>query len=612
MSILTKIQQLIENTISAAFQVDCVGLFSIDVAEDTAQRGEITTNAAMVLAKKLNTQPKALAELLKNALTQRSEVDFVDIAGPGFINITLKKEAWLSELDDIVRNGDFPAVAGQINESPIHIEFVSANPTGPMHAGHVRNAIFGDTIASLLEKMGHKVHREYYINDAGKQIEALGKSLYWRYMEARGQTVEQTDDMYPGEYLAKLGQKVADDYWDMWRVYPYEECLEEFKEIAVSSMMNLIRRDLAELDVHMDYYASEKAIIEAGKVDEAIQLLERQGDVYTGVLTPPKGVDSVEDWEERPQMLFKATKYGDDMDRPLRKSDGTWTYFATDIAYQMDKMQRGFRKLINVFGADHCGYVKRITAATKAIAKGLGLAIFQGSFSDFASSSLVRANSGKLGQESDEVLMEVKLFQIVNFFENGQPIKMSKRAGTFITSRDIVNKVGMGATRFMMVSRHNDTVIDFDFQKVLELSQDNPIFYIQYAHSRICSVFRNVAKVFPDLGRGLEFSKEWPFSALGKDLAEDEIAIVRRLSSWPKILEQAAVFLEPHRISSFLYTLATDFHRLWTLGKRSSAARFINEQDKELTIAKITLLQAVAVVLRSGLGVLGIATMYRM
>ncbi|MDR0633055.1 MAG: arginine--tRNA ligase [Holosporales bacterium] len=550
----------------------------VEITNDAAF-GEITTNAAMVLAKDFRMPPLALAKKLLDAIGQIDFVKNVEIAGPGFINVTLHEWRWLEELKKIVTLGSLYTTPKLATGEAVHIEFVSANPTGPMHAGHVRNAILGDTIATLLKKVGYSVYKEYYINNAGKQVEFLGRSVYLRYKEALGQELPTNafdGDLYPGEYLVPIGQDIARQYEGKWLDCPEHEWGPFFQDFTVNAMMDIIRQDLKDLGVVMDFYASEKQLITDGKVEKVVQQLTAQNDVYEGVLTPPKGV-IVDDWEERPQLLFRATKYGDDVDRPLRKSDGLWTYFASDIAYHFDKIQRGFSNMINVLGADHCGYVKRITAATEAISQ----------------------KTAKL---------TVKLFQIVNFFENGQPIKMSKRAGVFVSSRDIVQKVGKDVARFMMVSRSNGSVIDFDFQKAIEQSQDNPIFYIQYAHSRICSVLNYAKEIFPGLGEE-EARQCDDLSFLGN---AEEMALIRTIAHWPEIIEQAAKALEPHRIANYLYTVANDFHRLWNFGKTSLHLRFVNRDSEAFTRAKLFLLSGVATVLRDGLELLGVVPLRRM
>ncbi|MDR3285239.1 MAG: arginine--tRNA ligase [Holosporales bacterium] len=587
MPILKNIQKKIEKIISEIIPEVEKEKITVEMTNNVTH-GEITTNAAMILAKKLKVSLISLAQKIKEEIAEKDGIKKVEIAGAGFINITFEKELWQEELKDIVNLGNKYAANSiisvdekQCNRPTMHIEFVSANPTGPMHAGHVRNAVLGDTIASLLRKVGYNVYTEYYINDAGKQVEHLAHSVYLRYKEALGHTLPSNafeNDLYPGDYLIPIGKSIAQKDGDKWEKCTKETWLPVFCEMSINHMMDLIRDDLAELGVEMDCYTSEKKLAFDGKVQAVLDKLKQQDDVYEGILTPPKGM-LVDDWEERRQLLFRSTKYGDDIDRPLMKSDDSWTYFATDIAYHFDKIQRGFTYLINVLGADHCGYVKRLTAAVKAIS------------SNFT-----------------PVTLDVKLFQIVNFFENGQPVKMSKRAGTFITSHDIVQKVGKDATRFMMVSKHNNTVIDFDFKKVLEQSQDNPIFYVQYAHSRIYSVFKHASEIFPMLDeeaiKGCDDLK-----TLDKP---EEIAVIRVLAAWPKIVEQAAVLLEPHRITNYLYDLAGEFHKLWNLGKTASTLRFVDQNDQNATKAKLFLLSGVATILRDGLELLGITPLYRM
>ncbi|GHS91427.1 arginine--tRNA ligase [Alphaproteobacteria bacterium] len=547
----------------------------VDIAREAAH-GDVTTNAALLFAKNFRCSPPSLAKRLVAVIGTWPEIAQVDVARAGFINMTLKPHFWLNELQNIVALGENYAKSSP-NGQKINIEFVSANPTGPMHTGHVRNAIFGDALAALFEKVGYSVYREYYINDSGNQVECLARSVYLRYKEALGHTLPPgafQGDIYPGDYLIPVGEALVQKDGERWLQAPESAWLPYFKEFSVQAMMDLIRHDLAELGVVMDCYSSEKAQIEKGKLAEALAILEKNGDIYTGVLTPPKG-KAIDDWEARPQTLFRATKYGDEIDRPLKKSDGSWTYFAGDIAYHLDKYQRGFTRLINVLGADHCGYVTRLKAAVQAVTQG-------------------RAE------------LNVNLFQIVNFFENGQPVKMSKRAGNFITSQDVVARVGKDATRFMMLTRHHGTVLDFDFEKVLELSQENPVFYVQYAHARICSVFRYAATVFPDL-------TEERVRALGKtgttnaqNLSAAEISVLRCLSLWPKVVEQAALHQEPHRIPSFLCQVAGEFHSLWNQGKSDLALRFIDAHNKEATQEKLFLLSGVAAILRDGLKLIGI------
>lgn len=546
---------------------------------DDPQHGDIATNAAMVLCKRFRMNPHALAERIAEPLGQLSGVAKVEIAGPGFLNLTLTPEAWTYELQQIVQQGEAYSAVDLGHEQKVQVEYVSANPTGPMHTGHVRNAVLGDAIASLLKKVGYDVHKEYYINDAGGQIDVLARSVYLRYLEALGRPLPDNafqGDVYPGDYLIPVGKTLAERDGDRWAEQDEATWMPVFKEFAVNSMMTMIRHDLQELGVVMDYYASEKQVTQGGKIEEALAILQANDDIYTGVLTPPKG-KPIEDWEPRPQTLFRSTKYGDEVDRPLCKSDGSWTYFAGDIAYHLDKFQRGFTHIINVLGADHCGYVTRLKAAVSAVTRG-------------------------------QAEVDVKLFQLVNFFENGVPVKMSKRAGTFITSQDVVNRVGKDATRFMMLTKHNTTVIDFDFQKVLELSQENPVFYVQYAHARVCSVFRHVRETFPDLDEAAV--RALPSIRPLKDPAE--IAVIKVLAQWPQIIEQAAIALEPHRITTYLIAVAGAFHSLWNQGKEELHLRFIDASDREATCAKLYLLTGVATILRDGLKLLGVTPIEEM
>lgn len=550
----------------------------IDFTKDETH-GELTTNIAMILGKELKQNPKKLAETIAKTIEGLDYVAKVEVAGTGFINMTLATSVWIDELKDIVKLGKAYANVKLSDGELVHVEYVSANPTGPMHTGHVRNAVLGDTIASILEKVGYKVYREYYINDAGGQIDCLARSLYLRYLEALGTKLSADafeGNLYPGDYLIPIGGTVAKENGNIWEGKPQESWIETFRDISVKSMMQMIKHDLEQLGIVMDCYTSEKEIINSGKLQEALTILEKRGDIYKGILTPPKG-HTVDDWEERPQTLFKSTRYGDEIDRPLCKSDNSWTYFAGDIAYHLDKFQRGFRKMINVLGADHCGYVSRLQAAVMAVT-------------------------------DEQAKIDVKLFQIVNFFENGIPVKMSKRAGTFITSNDLIERVGKDVTRFMMISRHNSTVIDFDFEKVVEQSHNNPIFYIQYANARICSVLKYAKEVFPQLTE----EKIKQCETLDSINDKAEISVIRCLVSWPKVIEQAAINLEPHRITNYLYTLAGTLHSLWNKGKENLHLRFVDPNNERITEEKLFLLSSVANILADGLELIGIAPIEEM
>lgn len=580
MPIIQHIDQKIKRIISSWSHLSPIQESKIQIeSSKNPHHGDLATNAAMVLCKDFQMAPQIFAQKLKEEIEKFDEVEKVEIAGAGFINITLKPTVWMAELKEILSRGEDYSKIDLGKGQTIHIEFVSANPTGPMHTGHVRNAVLGDAIAALLSKVNYKVYKEYYINDAGGQINCLARSVYLRYLEALGHSLPPhafQGDIYPGNYLIPLGETLAHRDGDLWVKKEEKEWISEFKTFSVKAMMDLIRHDLEDLGVFMDNYVSEKNLVNAGKIQEALAILEKNGDIYTGILTPPKG-KKIEDWEERPQILFRSQKYGDEVDRPLQKSDGEWTYFAGDIAYHLDKYQRGFTRLINVLGADHYGYVTRLKSAVSAVTKG-------------------------------ESTLEVKLFQIVNFFENGTPLKMSKRAGNFITSHDVVSRVGKDATRFMMLFRHNSTIIDFDFEKVLELSQENPIFYVHYAHARICSVFRHAKTFYPEIDEF--FIKNQKNVKILQD--PSEISVIKCLAQWPKIVEQAALHQEPHRITNYLYLLAGELHSLWNQGKESLHLRFIDSENKESTYSKLFLLSGVATVLKDGLKLLGIEPMKEM
>ena len=539
--------------------------------------GDLATNAAMVLAKPLGQPPKDLAQRIASNLLDRSEIIKAEVAGPGFINLTLSPEFWHAQLPIILEKGSHYGASALGAGQKVDVEFVSTNPTGPMHAGHGRNAVLGDTVAALLSKVGYDVCREYYVNDAGGQINALARSVYVRYREACGQPIETADfdaDMYAADYLVPLSKKIFEQDGTKWLNQPQENWLDYFREISTQEMLNLIRQDLENLGVHMNVFTSEKALIANNQIQKTLDFLQTKGDVYQGVLEPPKG-HVVDDWEPRPQTLFRATTYGDDVDRPLCKSDGEWTYFAGDVAYHQDKLQRGFDLLVTVLGADHSGYVKRIQSAVRALTDG-------------------------------QKTVEIKVCQMVNFLDNGVPVRMSKRAGTFITLKEVIERVGKDATRYMMVSRHQDMSIDFDFAKVIEQSRDNPIFYIQYAHARVYSVLRHNRDIFPELTLK---NVSLPLHLL-KD--EHELAMIKILTNWPRQVEVAAQTREPHRVANFLYDVSSTFHALWNKGKDHTHLRFIDPQNFEQTQARLALITATAAVIASGLELLGITPVQEM
>jgi arginyl-tRNA synthetase len=548
--------------------------------------GDLATNAAMVLAGAARQNPMALAERLAAALSERKLAtgDYrgrgasVAAARPGFLNIRLEPEVWHAQLRAILKAGtgfgDSEIGAGE----RVNVEFVSANPTGPMHVGHGRGAVVGDALAALLKKTGFRVEREYYINDAGAQVDMLARSAYLRYREALGETVGAIPDgLYPGEYLVETGRALAEHDGARWLGRPESEWLEPVRDFAIAEMMALIRADLAALGVGHDGFVSERALVEAGAIGECLAALEARGLIYTGVLEPPKG-KLPDDWEPRPQTLFRATQFGDDVDRPLKKSDGSWTYFAADIAYHRDKFRRGFANLIDVWGADHGGYVKRMQAAVKAVTGG-------------------------------EAALDVKLCQLVNLYDKGVPVRMSKRAGTFVTLREVIDEVGRDVFRFIMLTRRNDQALDFDFAKVTEQSRDNPVFYVQYAHARAASVMRHAAEAFPGDDLSDMALAEAPHDRLSDPA---ELALIRRLAAWPRLVESAAEAHEPHRIAFYLQEVAAEFHMLWNKGKDAAELRFILPSDPALSRARLALVRAVAIVVASGLAVIGVVPVEEM
>jgi arginyl-tRNA synthetase len=543
-----------------------------------AAHGDMATNAAMVLAKEARAKPRELAEKIAEKLRHDDLIAAVDIAGPGFINLTLKPQAWADALRTVVREGTSygRGAAGVVEK--VNVEYVSANPTGPMHVGHCRGAVFGDALASLLDSAGHDVTREYYINDAGAQVDVLARSAFLRYREALGEDIgEIPEGLYPGDYLKPVGQALAAEHGDRLLAMGEAAWLPAVRAKAVADMMAMIRQDLAALNIKHDVFFSERSLIETGnnRVAETIDYLRSRGDVYEGRLPPPKGAP-VEDYEDREQTLFRATAYGDDVDRPLLKSDGSYTYFASDIAYHKDKFDRGFRNLVDVWGADHGGYIKRMQAAVKAVTAG-GAAL------------------------------DVKIVQLVKLLRNGEPVKMSKRSGDFVTLREVVDEVGSDAVRFMMLFRKNDAVLDFDLAKVLEQSKDNPVFYVQYGHARGHSIFKNAREVFPDLPDEDRARASFLGDAAVERLTDPaELSLLRQLAQYPRLIDAAAAAHEPHRIAFYLYDLASEFHALWTRGRDLPYLRFIINNDAEITKARLALVQGVVSVLASGLAVLGV------
>ena len=529
----------------------------------------MATNAAMVLSKSAKRNPREIAEKLAKRLSTLDIIENSEVAGPGFLNLRINIKAWQSIFNKILELGSAYGRTGLGENLRVNVEFVSANPTGPLHVGHTRGAVFGDALSQLLSFAGYAVTREYYINDGGSQVDTLARSVYLRYLEAHGQDVAFEDGTYPGDYLIPVGQalkaKVGSDYIDKSEHY----WLDDVRKFSTDAMMKLIKNDLAALGIEMDIFFSEKSLYGGGKIEEAIESLKSKKLIYEGILDSPKG-KKVEDWEPRRQTLFKSSSHGDDVDRPIKKSDGTWTYFAPDIAYHFDKVERNFDQLIDIFGADHGGYVKRMKAAVSALS-------------------------------DDKVKFDIKLTQLVKLFKRGEPFKMSKRAGTFVTLRDLVDQVGSDVTRFVMLTRKNDAPLDFDFEKVLEQSRDNPVYYVQYASARIHSVLRKAKEA------GIYFDeKQVKYETFCEITHEAEIKIAKKLAEWPRLVEISAKTHEPHRIAFYLYELASDFHSLWNKGSENVELRFIQENNHKLTCTKMAMISAVLVVISSGLGILGI------
>ena len=543
-----------------------------------AAHGDMATNAAMVLAREAKTKPRDLAEQIATKLRADDLIAAVEVAGPGFINITLKPTAWVETLRTVLGEGDSYGKSVVGGGGQVNVEYVSANPTGPMHVGHCRGAVFGDALSNLLAFAGYDVTREYYINDAGAQVDVLARSAYLRYREALGESIGQIPEgLYPGDYLKPVGQALATEHGDKLLAMPEGGWLPIVREKAIAMMMEEIKGDLAALNIRHDVFLSERSLIETAnnKVSETIDFLRSRGDVYEGRLPPPKG-GPVEDYEDRLQTLFRATAYGDDIDRPLIKSDGSYTYFASDIANHKNKFDRGFRDLIDVFGADHGGYVKRMQAAVKAVTAG-------------------------------QATLDVKVVQLVRLLRGGEPVKMSKRSGDFVTLREVVDEVGSDAVRFMMLFRKNDSVLDFDLAKVIEQSKDNAVFYVQYGHARGHSVFRNAREVVPELPEQTSARAAFLGGAALERLTDpSELDLLRRLALYPRTVEAAALSHEPHRIAFYLYDLASEFHALWNRGHDLPYLRFIINNDAEITKARLALVQGVVSVLASGLAVLGV------
>ena len=534
-----------------------------------SRHGDMSTNAAMVLSKSVEVKPRELAQIISEALSPKEIISSVDIAGPGFINITLSNFSWHGLLSAVLMSGVNFGKSGMGSSQKVNVEFVSANPTGPLHVGHTRGAVFGDALANLLAYSGYDVTREYYINDGGSQVDVLARSIFLRYQEAFGKEVVFEEGTYPGDYLIPIAKALKEKVGDLYLNKPEDNWLPELRNFAVEAMMNLIRSDLDLLGIEMDTFFSEKSLYGSGKIEAALDRLRDNGLIYKGVLEPPKG-KKTDDWEPREQTLFKSTEHGDDVDRPVLKSDGSWTYFAPDIAYHFDKISRGFDILIDVFGADHGGYVKRMKAAVSALSSG-------------------------------KVPLDIKLCQLVKLYQNGEPFKMSKRAGNFVMLRDLVEQVGPDVTRFVMLTRKNDAALDFDFQKVLEQSRENPVFYVQYAHARIKSVIRKAEALNLD-------TSDYALSEanLSSLTHASELSLIKKLAEWPRIVELSARLYEPHRLAFYLFDLSSELHSHWGKGGENPHLRFLQSDDMTITESKIALARAVSIVISSGLAILGV------
>jgi arginyl-tRNA synthetase len=550
--------------------LDCSAV-SVEPPREAAH-GDVACNAAMVLAKQARTKPRDIAEALAGALGREADVESVEVAGPGFINLRLTNSFWHARLTELLVAGTAYGTSGAGAGAKVNVEYVSVNPTGPLHVGHCRGAVYGDALASLLTKAGYDVTREYYINDAGAQVDDLARSLHLRYREALGADIgEMPEGLYPGDYLVPVGAALAERDGDRWTAAGEGAWLEPLRQYGTEAMMALIREDLASLGIRHDVFVSELALQQEGKIEHALGVLEEKGLIYTGVLEPPKG-KKPDDWEPRPQILFRATEFGDDVDRPLKKSDESWTYFAGDVANHLHKYERGFHTMINVWGADHGGYVKRMKAAVAALSE-------------------------------REAELDIKLCQMVNLLRDGAPEKMSKRAGSFVTLRQVVDEVGKDVVRFIMLTRRNDAPLDFDFARVIEQSKDNPVFYVQYAHARAHSVLRNAGRDMPEIDTS---PAALAAAELGRLTQADELALIRAMAGWPRLVETAAQAHEPHRVAFYLHDLASAFHAFWNRGNEDPSMRFIVADDPGLSAARLALARGVATVVASGLEVFGV------
>ena len=570
MNIFDDIREIIID-LAKSFGIEDKDLLNKITAEPPkdSQHGDIATNVALLSSKVLNKNPIELAKNLVILIEKNKYIKEAKIAGPGFINIYLDKSILYECCDNVLKQKSNYGKSNLGNLEKVNIEYVSANPTGPMHIGHARGAVFGDSLANLLEYVGYDITREYYINDTGQQITNLAKSVYYRYIEIlTNEKVHFTDDLYPGDYLISVAQSIVDDHGNKFFNVKEEDWIEIFKKISIESMMNIIKKDLSSINIHHDIFTSEEFIKSKGLIDKIVKLLDKENMIYEGVLEPPKGLKKA-DWESRPQLLFRSSIYGDDIDRPFKKSDGSWTYFAADAAYHYDKYMRKYSSIINIWGADHGGYIKRIEGIIKSIS-------------------------------SSNIKFDVKLCQLVNLSNAGKPVKMSKRSGNFITMSSVVDAVGADVLRFIMLTRKNDASLDFDIVKVKEQSKDNPVYYVQYANVRINSLYKKAIDLGLDLNKDI---KNINFKLL---VNSSEINLIKIIAKWPRQVEAAAKANEPHRITFYLNDLVATFHHSWSLGNSSPEYRYIIKNDINLTIARLSLAKAVKIVISSGLSIIGV------
>lgn len=553
-----------------------INLITLENPKDR-KNGDLSTNAAMVLSKDFSLAPNLIAVDLIKIFEKYDEIDSCQIAGPGFINFKLHNNIWFDILSSVLSN---PEDFGKNNlgiGQKTNVEFVSVNPTGPMHVGHARGAVFGDVLSRLMSYSNYEVTKEYYVNDAGGQIDVLAKSAYLRYLEVSGEKItEIPSGLYPGDYLIPAGQYLYEKFKDSLKTNDEKDRTLIIKPIVVEKMMELIKKDLDLLDVHHDVFFSEKTLHDNKSIEKTVDILQKKNLVYKGKLEKPKGMVP-EDWEDREQLLFKSTEYGDDIDRPLQKSNGEWTYFAADIAYMQNKIDRGFSKIIMILGADHAGYVKRIKASISALS-------------------------------DNKVASDIRTVKLVNYLKNGEPFKMSKRAGTFVGVDDVVEAVGKDVTRFIMLTRQNEANLEFDLEKVTQQSKDNPVFYVQYAHARTHSIMENAKEIYPDILKTIK-DKKYNLTLL---TSEEDLDLIKNIALWPRIVEQATIHGEPHRIAFYLYELASNFHSFWAMGRENKNLKFIIPENKDLTLARLALTNSVSTVIKHGLSIFNVKPLDRM